>query len=553
MSGPELTPAVPTPRRYRAYLGWVGVLLGSLALTAWHAGVEPSRVAELASGDSAAFRDTWAGLFRPDLSAATVARVAGLAVDSLAIGVLGTALALVLGVALSLVAARWPELPHAPPAGRFWRRARRLLRALSRACLATFRAIPEIIWAYAFVRVLGLGPGAAVLAIGVSFAGVLGRLYAELIESVPPGSSRALEGMGSGRLAIFLYGVLPQVRQQWTAYGLFRLECAIRSGAILGIVGAGGLGQELELSLRYYQFDKLATTLLAVLALVAALELFSRWLRRRALKILLVLAAAATAAAALRLDVDWAELASPAALSRLRGFWDSFGAPTGALGFWSRAAGYAAQTVAMAWSATGLAALGGLPLAFLATWMLPRAHALPAPPGRIGFGRPVALAVALGARASAQLTRSLPELVWALLFILWLGPGVTAGALAIAVHNLGILGRLYSDVLEEVAPAPVRALEAAGGSRLACFVYGALPAASARMASFTLYRFEVNIRATTMVGFVGAGGLGDALHTALSLFHMADLAALITALIVTVVVTDSIGDRLRRRLLGELP
>ena len=121
--------------------------------------------------------------------------------------------------------------------------------------------------------------------------------------------------------------------------------------------------------------------------------------------------------------------------------------------------------------------------------------------------------------------------------------------LAVAVHTAGILGRLYSDTLEEAEPEPMRMLEAAGASRLGVLLYGALPQIAPRLLSYTLYRFEVNIRATATVGFVGAGGLGDALHTALSLFHMRDLATLMMVLFATVLIVDHLGGRLRARIL----
>ncbi|WP_428263435.1 PhnE/PtxC family ABC transporter permease [Haliangium sp.] len=547
MNAPE--PMVPA--RYRATLSWLGLVLVSLVACAWHSGVDLSALATLwRGGEMGALTDTASGLARPDLSAEYVARVARLAVDSLAIGVLGTALALVLGAALSLVAARWPGLVHGPRRSRAGTVTSAGTRALARALLAGFRAVPEIVWAFLFVRIFGLGPGAAVLAIGVSFAGVLGRLYAELIEAAPAAPARSLAGAGAGRTAVFLYGVFPLVRRQWVAYALFRLECAIRSGAILGVVGAGGLGQEIELSLRYYQFDKLATTLAAVLLLAIALEAASLRLRRSSTGTLSALLGAAVAGSLLWLEVPWGAMFSADALEQARRFLAGFGSPTADLGFWVEAAGEAVVTVAMAWSATLVAAAGALVLAPLAAWTFTVGGYLPAPPGRSGLAGVVRVGLMAVTRLLSQVLRALPELVWALLFIVWVGPGVTAGALAVGVHTLGILARLYGDVLEEAEPAPLVLLEKAGAGRVARYVYGALPQVAPRLVSYGLYRFEVNIRATTMVGFVGAGGLGDALHTSLSLFHMHDLAALIVVLVGTVVLVDALGDRLRARLLG---
>ena len=152
-----------------------------------------------------------------------------------------------------------------------------------------------------------------------------------------------------------------------------------------------------------------------------------------------------------------------------------------------------------------------------------------------------------------QMTRALPELVWALLFIIRVGPGPFAGALAIAAHTFGILGRLFGEIYEDAETQnaqPPRLLEAAGCSRFSLWLHGVLPQCAPQLTAFTLFRFEVNVRATAMVGFVGAGGIGDAIHTAISLFHMSDLAMLLLILLVAVIIVDIAGDALRRNLLA---
>jgi hypothetical protein len=140
-------------------------------------------------------------------------------------------------------------------------------------------------------------------------------------------------------------------------------------------------------------------------------------------------------------------------------------------------------------------------------------------------------------------------LTLALVFVVWVGAGPLAGILAIAVHNIGVMGRLYSDVLEEVEPGPAAALQTQGASSFATFLFGVLPQIRPRLAAFTLYRFEVNVRATVMVGFVGAGGFGDALFTAISLFQMKDLTLLLLTMLIVVSVVDMAGDYLRTRIL----
>jgi len=137
-----------------------------------------------------------------------------------------------------------------------------------------------------------------------------------------------------------------------------------------------------------------------------------------------------------------------------------------------------------------------------------------------------------------------------MVFIVWVEPGTTAGILALTVHTVGILGRLYGDALEEAEPDPPRGLEAAGVGPLGRYLYGVMPQVLQRILAFTLFRFEVNIRSAAMVGFVGAGGLGDALHTAISLFHWDDLAGLLVVLIAVVLIVDTLGDWIRLRILS---
>jgi phosphonate transport system permease protein len=155
----------------------------------------------------------------------------------------------------------------------------------------------------------------------------------------------------------------------------------------------------------------------------------------------------------------------------------------------------------------------------------------------------------LVARLVLQVCRAMPELTLALVFVVWVGPGPFAGVLAVGLHTVGVLGRLYTDVYEEVEPGPVGALESTGASRFGIWIYGVVPQVSARILAFTLYRFEVNVRVTAMVGFVGAGGIGDAIHTAISLFHTADLILLLAVILGVVTLMDAAGDRLRFRIL----
>ena len=524
------------------YAVWVAVALSVLLCLEW-TGARPGLLFDAKGLANAAA--ILQGFGSPDLSSDFLARVLQLSIESLLIGILGTVLAVVVGCALAFFAIRVPDLAHPPRlAPRPARVGSSFVRWLARFVLGFFRSVPEIVWAYFFVRLVGLGPGAAVFAIALTVGGSIGKLYSELAEAVDPRPVHALRATGASRWAILAFAVLPQVGRQWIAYALFRLECNIRSGTILGVVGAGGLGSEIALSIRYFQYDKLATTLMAVLAFVVVLEIVSAELRKRGLRWTLVFAGLGSIAAVARLEIPWRDLIAVGDASIFDAKGLSF-EPA----FVQTAAGLVGETLMMAWAATAMSAVVAFVLAPIAASRLGTGSYLSDSVRRTGWSALAAHAAKWSSRAALQVTRAMPELTLALVFVVWVGAGPLAGIMAIAVHNIGVLGRLYSDVLEEVEPGPAAALQAQGASPLAVFLFGVLPQIGARVAAFTLYRYEVNVRATAMVGFVGAGGIGDALHTAISLFHLHDLALLLVTMLVVVSAVDAAGDRVRSRIL----
>jgi phosphonate transport system permease protein len=197
---------------------------------------------------------------------------------------MGTAIAVLIGAPLGLLASAtltWRGVLHerATRAGR-WALGF-VPYALARVVLSLFRSIPEYVWAFMFVRAVGLGPFPGVLAIGVAYGGMLGKVYSEILESVDPRPLETLQAAGASRLGVVVYGLLPQALPGVIAYTLYRWECAIRASAILGFVGAGGLGQQIELSMRMFQFDEVLTLLAMLFVLVASVDWISGRIRAR--------------------------------------------------------------------------------------------------------------------------------------------------------------------------------------------------------------------------------------------------------------------------------
>ena len=204
--------------------------------------------------------------FPPDTSPAFLAKVAAGAWQTFAVAAVGTALAAALAALLSL-----------PASGR----AGPLARVAARLVLNVLRSVPELVWAALMVIAAGLGPFAGTLALALHTTGVLGRLDAETLENEPPEPAAALREGGAGRLAVFAYATLPLVAPQWIAYALYRLEMNIRMAAVLGFVGAGGLGQMLYVHLSLFQQAQVATLLAAMLGLVLGVDQLSAVVRQR--------------------------------------------------------------------------------------------------------------------------------------------------------------------------------------------------------------------------------------------------------------------------------
>jgi len=187
-------------------------------------------------------------------------------------GLVGVPIALVLTRVLSLSALGNLE----NGSGWISERVRQFLRYV----MIFLRSVPELIWALLLVRVVGLGPTAGVLAIAITYSGMLGKVYAEIFESVNREPTLALLNQGASRLQAFAFGLLPQCSDELISYTVYRWECAVRSSVVLGFVGAGGLGQQMDLSMKMFAGNEVCTLLILFVVLVAVADWTSQILRK---------------------------------------------------------------------------------------------------------------------------------------------------------------------------------------------------------------------------------------------------------------------------------
>jgi phosphonate transport system permease protein len=218
-----------------------------------------------------------ASFFPPVLGAEFLALVARETWRTVAIATAGITLALVIAIPLTLLSTR--VLSLSALSGHM-ARAPFVLRQAMRWLLIVLRSIPELVWALVLVRVVGLGPTAGVLAIALTYGGMLGKIYGEILESGETQAAEALMRNGAGRLQAFFYAVLPTNAAELVSYTVYRWECAIRSSVVLGFVGAGGLGQQMDNSAKMFNGGEMATMLLVFIGLVALADRASSYLRK---------------------------------------------------------------------------------------------------------------------------------------------------------------------------------------------------------------------------------------------------------------------------------
>lgn len=547
-------PAVPPPRRGRSAgrspRRLLGVLLVAGAVWSLHGAGVGSR--ELVNPGG--WPQVWAFLAAaasPETSPAFLRLVAEASLVTAAYALLGTALALLLGGVVGPLVSQVLWRGGRPP-----RRRSAAGWSVARGALALPRGLHEAVWGLLLVNVLGLDPWVAVLAIGVPYGAMTAKVVADLLDEAPRAAHAALVRAGAGRGRALAYGVLPLAAPDLLSYAFYRLECSVRSAVVLGIVGAGGLGFQLDLSFSAARYGEMWTVLAALVLLCAATDLASSAVRGR-----------------LSASRSWSRQDPEGRLRPARDrVWPAAVLATGALTVWAwtfldvrlstlwsdRAVTQARALAAAAWPPRAdpalLAELWRLSvqtfqMSLLAFLLSTAAGAvLAAVAARPSAPRPgaVRLGAHLLARAVLLLCRAVPPPVWALLVLFLLRPGLLPGAVALAAYNLGILGRLMAEGQEALSPAPVRALQRSGAPRAGAWLYAVLPRVVPKDLAYGLYRWEVAARETVVVGLVGAGGLGQLLARQTAGFDWRGVTSTLLALVLLTLVVDALSTAARR-------
>ncbi|MGB3300396.1 MAG: ABC transporter permease subunit [Phormidesmis sp.] len=554
-----------SPSRWLAVCLWVGLVIWAL----WLAGVGREPIVNWAGWSLMA--QFWAAMFHPAIDSEFLRIIAGATVTTLAFAVCGTALSLIIGLIAGIVCSQmWWRICWPGKVGYgLWLGLRGLL--------VIPRAVHELIWGLLLLSLLGLDPMVGVLAIAIPFGAITAKVFSEILDETPAEPLKALINSGVRPGVAFMYALLPQALPNLISYSFYRFECSLRSAAVLGVIGAGGLGYQIFLSLQSLRYEQLWTGFYALILLNGLVDLWSGWLRRQmgfvsrmdlgrqkpAAQVIskaTELTTKLTKKRDLRIWLSWSAIALsiPLCFAYLEIDWSRWGSARSHLiditaqvtpdkilpNFSVSLLPLSLQTIAMSVLAITLAGAFGIAFSFPAAqnFFLPGGLLRSAGEAqRWSLGHMALLAtrlLLLGARA-------IPAPILALVILYGMFPSILPGALALAIHNFGILGRLMAEVNENLPDGPIRALRSLGASSGGLIFYGILPANLARFLAYILYRWEVCLRETVIVGLVGAGGLGRLITEQLSSFDYSGLAATLTIFILLTIGVDAISGWLR--------
>ncbi|MEH7437853.1 ABC transporter permease subunit [Neobacillus drentensis] len=438
--------------------------------------------------------------------------------------------------------------------------SRMVSKVFFRGILGFTRSIHELIWAWFFVAAVGLSPYAAIFALAIPYGGILGRIFADMLNDVAQNPIKALKSSGASRLQILIYGYLPLVWADMISYTMYRFECSIRSSAIMSFVGLGGLGYQIQLSLADLKYNQVWTYVFFLLGLVLFVDIWSNfvrkglidWKRRKGLSpgwmstfFTLLLIFVSWFYITLGENAKLFELLSDKNIEYAKKF---FGGLVGLhqqnpaflnADSWSSALKLTLETLEMSIMAIGFSTLA----AFIT--VIPAARNIAN--GSLTSSKRWYNWILYGlVRVSYIFSRSVPELVWAMMIIFIFKPGILPGAIALALHNFGILGKLWAEVIEDMDPRPIRNLASSGASKIQIFFYGILPTVLPRFLTYILYRWEVIMRTTIVVGFVGAGGLGMEFKLAMSFFQYTQITLLLLCYMILVIIADFASESTRK-------
>jgi phosphonate transport system permease protein len=498
---------------------------------------------------------------------ASAGHTISLSLQTVCMAVLGTVVAFVISVPIGFLAAR-NTTPH--PA----------IRWLARGLITVCRSVPDLVFAIVFVEALGIGILPGILALGVHSVGMLGKLFAESIEQVPPAPSEAVASTGARRLQHLTTSVVPQVLPSFSSIAIYRLDINLRSSVVLGYVGAGGIGFALNAAMGELLFREAVAIVLVIFVLIVIMEVVAALIRRSLIgmdapvvvqgrkpratigdriigRLIPAAPAASTPSAHDGLRPPWTK-------QRMQRYSFVLGAVVVVgLSLWDTkvdpltlvtSLGQIGRTVAHYFppdftTARGALITGTLQSASVALVATVIGMVLAVPVGLLAARNVSDRWVYRAARIFLVIVRAVPELILAIIFVVAVGLGLVAGAFALIVGTVGFMAKLVADGIEEVPPGPREAVLSVGATRWQETATSVVTPSAPSLVGGALYMLDVNFRSSTILGIVGAGGIGYLLQQSVQVLAYRTTGAIIVTTFVVVLLIEVVTNWIRKQLI----
>ena len=470
---------------------------------------------------------------------------AGKIIETIALGLMATVLSTLLAIPLSFLAAH--NIISRVRGGT-------IIYYAMRVILNIVRAVDTLIWGIIVVVWVGLGPLAGVIALTIHSVAALGKLFSEEVEHIDPGPIEALTSTGANLLQTIRYAVIPQIVPPFLAFTLLRWDINMRSATIVGMVAGGGIGFYVVETLRKSAYPQYAAALWAIAIVIMLVDFVSAKWRESIMVgetkltveepkpfyksprnwVYIILGTIVFVYCWQLSDLNIFKMFSPG--QNLLPLIRAFLSPNLDREVVDESTREMMLTIFQALLATTLGAIVAIPFSFLAARNL------------TGRSR-LSIWIYYLTRTMFNVLRSIEAILYVAIFFYWVSFGNFAGMLALAVTTFALIGKLFSEAIENIDLGPLEAIMSTGATRLQAIVYGILPQIIPPFVSYAIYQWDINIRMATIVGFAGGGGIGYLLYNKYFPFMSYRSAATAVLLIVIVVaIMDFASAKIREKM-----
>jgi phosphonate transport system permease protein len=468
--------------------------------------------------------------------------VTGKLIETIAIGLMATIFSTILAIPLSFLGAK--NIMERVPGGN-------AIYYVMRMIFNVGRAVDTVVWGIFIIVWVGLGSFAGVIALTIHSAAALAKLYSEEIEHIDQGPVEAITASGGNTLQVIRYGVIPQIIPPFLGYTLLRWDINMRSATVVGFVAGGGIGYFVLETIRMGAYQQYAAALWAVAVVIIIVDTISSRLReniildkpklprkpgimgylRPAIYIILGFAAFVYCWNITEINLISLVEPGPTFLQILKDFtkidlsFDVLDMVTKQI----------IITILQAMLATFFGAILAAPVSFLAAKNL------------TGKNRLLAW-LYYSTRSIFNFLRSIEALLYAAVFVYWVGIGPFAGMMALTVTTFALIGKLFSEAIENIDTGPIEAINSTGANKLQMITYAIVPQIVPSFVSYIIYQWDINIRMATIIGFAGGGGIGLTLSTYFGSLQYHKAGTVVLFIVVVVALMDFASSKVRELL-----